>query len=299
MKKVLVIGASGLVGSRFVELAKDKLDIVAVDEKILDITDKGAVEKYFEEFEFDTVVNLSAFTDVAGAEAQWNNEDGLCYKLNTLAPEYLAQSCLKHNRFLVHFSTDFVFEGLEDSKGPFDEDAKLSEAPDNLCWYGWTKNLGEKKVNETGVKHAIVRIANPFRSNFPMKTDFARKIIDLYDQNNLFPLFTDQIITPIFVDDLVVPLSKIIEFSLEGNFHIVSADTGTYFEVGTYILEKARNAKGITKEGSLVEFMKTPGRNKRPIFGGLKTEKTQSRLGIKFRTWKEMVDDFVVNLKNN
>jgi len=45
--------------------------------------------------------------------------------------------------------------------------------------------------------------------------------------------------------------------------------------------------------------MKTPGRNKRPIFGGLKTEKTQSRLGIKFRTWKEMVDDFVNRLANS
>jgi len=292
MKKVLVIGATGLVGSRFIELGKDKFEITPVDQKTLDITNQSAVEKYFQGNKFDAVVNFAAYTDVAGGESQWNDKDGLAYKLNVLAPKYLSEILKKTNTFLVHFSTDFVFEGLENSKGPFEEGFKIPEMPDNLCWYGWTKNRGEVEVVNSGAKYAIVRIANPFRSNFPLKLDFARKILDLYDKNSLFPLFTDQIITPSFIDDLVSPLSKIIDDSLEGNFHLVSSDTGTYFEVGSYILEKSRGVKNVAKEASLVEFMKTPGRNKRPIFGGLKTEKTQQKLGMKFRTWKEMVDEF-------
>ena len=58
MKRVLVIGATGLVGSRFVELAKDRLDIIAVDENTLDITDKSSVETYFNKNQFDSVVNF-------------------------------------------------------------------------------------------------------------------------------------------------------------------------------------------------------------------------------------------------
>jgi dTDP-4-dehydrorhamnose reductase len=298
MKKVLAIGGSGMVGSRFCELAKDKFEIVSINEKTLDITDKNAVEAYFSQNKFDSVLNFSAYTDVSGAESQWNDQDGIAYRLNALAPKYLADVLNKNNIFFIHISTDFVFEGLENSKGPYDEDVRLPDKPDNLCWYGWTKNRGEAEIEKSEVKNAIIRIANPFRSVFPQKLDFARKILDLYDNNNLFPLFTDQIITPIFVDDLVTPLSVIIEKSLEGKFHLVSSDTGSYFDVGSYILEKGRGVKGVTKEASLVEFMKTPGRNKRPIFGGLATKKTQEKLGIKFNTWREMVDEFAAQLKS-
>lgn len=296
MKKVLVIGASGLVGSRFCELTKNKFNVIAVDENILDITDESSTIKYFDQNKFDTVVNFAAYTDVAKAEDEWNDETGICYKLNVLAPRYLAEACKKSSIFFVQISTDFCFEGLSDSKGPFDEDQELPKASENLCWYGWTKNLAEKEIKKVGLKHAIVRIANPFRSNFPLKLDFARKILDLYDKDSLFPLFTDQVITPIFIDELVSPLVKIIEESLEGVYHIVSSDTGTYYEVGSYILEKARGVKNVTKEASLVEFMKTPDRNKRPIFGGLSSAKTQEKLGMKFKTWREMVDEFVEQL---
>lgn len=296
MKKVLAIGHTGLVGSRFVELAKDNLDIIGIDEKTLDITNKEAIEKYFAENKFDVVVNFSAFTDVAEGESQWNDENGLCYRLNVLAPRYLSDELKKTNTFLVHFSTDFVFEGLESSRGPFDEDSQIPTVPDNLCWYGWTKNRGEVEVEKTGVRNAIVRIANPFRSNFPAKLDFARKLIDLYDKNSLFPLFTDQIITPIFIDELTKPLVKIITNEMEGKFHLVSSDSGTYFEIGKYILEKARNAGDKVQESSLIEFMKVPGRNKRPIWGGLSTSKTQEKLGMKFKSWKEMVDEFISSL---
>lgn len=290
--KLLVIGYTGLVGSRFCELAKKDFKITGIDEKILDITNQSAVQDFFSKNSFDAVINLSAYTDVAGAEAQWNKKEGLCYRLNTLAPGYLAEEAKKYNIFFVHFSTDFVFEGLEDSKGPFEEDRILPENSDNLCWYGWTKNRGEVEVANRGDHFAVVRIANPFRSEFPGKLDFARKLLDLYDKKSLFPLFTDQIITPVFVDDLINPLTKIVKDGLEGNFHLVSSDTCSYYDFGNYLLEKARGVKNFPEKASLTEFLKNPERNKRPIFGGLATEKTQSELGMKFKTWREMVDEF-------
>ncbi len=298
MKKVLVIGSSGLVGSRFIELAKDKFDIIPVDRQQIDITDKESIKNFFSGGGFEVVVNLAAYTDVAGAEKETGDQNGITWKLNVLAPRYLAEASKEYKKFFIHFSTDFVFEGLEDSKGPFDEDTILPNDNKNLCWYGWTKNRGEVEVSNVGTPHAIVRIANPFRSEFSGKTDFIRKILDLYDQKNLFPLFTDQIITPIFVDDITDPLTKIIDDSLEGNFHIVSADTGSYFEVGSYALEKARGVKDVAQKASLLEFLKTPERNKRPVWGGLATKKTQEKLNMKFKAWREMIDEFALQLKS-
>ena len=87
MKKVLVIGASGLVGSRFVELAKNKIDIIPVDEKVLDITDKDAVDKYFKENQFDSVLNLAAVTNVDGCEKERGDENSFTWKLNVVGPK--------------------------------------------------------------------------------------------------------------------------------------------------------------------------------------------------------------------
>ncbi len=298
MKKILVVGASGLVGSRFVEIGSKDFEIISADEKTLDITNQESVVNYFQKNRFDAVINLAAFTDVAGAESQRDDENGMAWKLNVLASTYLAQETSKNNIFLIHFSTDFVFEGIEEDKGPFDEDKVLPTNKDNLCWYGWTKLQGEKSVRESSNKSAIVRIAYPFRSSFVGKADWVRKILELYDSGTLYPLFTDQTLTPIFVDDLVPALSKLIELSLPGIYHIVSSDMGTYYDMGNYILEKARGVKDAPQKASLVEFMKTPGRNKRPIFGGLKTDKTQERLGMKFKNWREMVDEFVAQLNS-
>lgn len=297
MKKVLIVGSSSLVGSRFIELAKDKFNLIAVDRQQIDITNKEIVEKFFSENEFDVIVNFAAFTDVAAAEKETGDENGIAWKLNAVAPGYLAQVSEKFGKFLIHFSTDFVFEGLENSKGPFNEDAKLPEKPDNLSWYGWTKLLGEKSVREISPNSAIVRISYPFRTHFEGKVDFARKILELYDAGTLYPLFSDQIITPIFIDDLTEPLSKLIELQKPGIYHMVSSDRVSYYDFGDYLLYKVKGVKNVLQKASLIEFLKTPGRNKRPIFGGLDTQKTQESLGVKFKTWRQMIDEFALQLK--
>lgn len=294
MKKVLVIGASGLVGSRFVDLAKDKLEIVGIDEKTLDITDKIAVEKYFLENRFDTVVNFAAYTNVDGAEKEKNNEDGLCYRLNVVGPKNLAEYCNKNNIFLVHISTDFVFFGSEEIPGPYDEDSILPSSSTGISWYGWTKNLAEKVIKSTSKKYAIIRYGYPFTAtNYELKLDWARNLIKLYKEQKLYPFFDDQIYTILFIDDLVDPLVKIINNELIGVFHIASSDSATPFEVSKYLLDKYSGTDVELQKGSMVEFLKAKGRTPRPRLGGLKTEKTQERLGMKFKTWKEMINQFL------
>ncbi len=299
MKKLLVIGGTGMVASRFVDLAKTSFDITPIDEKTLDITNNADVEKYLRENKFDAIINFAAFTNVDAAEADKGNEEGLTYKLNVLGPKNLAEYCNENNTFLVHVSTDFVFSGSEGEPGPYAEDANLPETDTGIGWYGWTKNRAELMLKNVSNKYAVIRYGYPFRAaSYDLKNDWARNLIKLYNEQKLYPLFDDQIQSVVFIDDLVEPLVKIINEELTGVFHIASSDTTTPYEVGKYLLDKYSGKEVEVQKGSMVEFLKAPGRTPRPRLGGLKVEKTEAKLGIKFKNWKEMTDEFVSQLKS-
>ena len=299
-EKYLILGGSGLIGSRFIELVSKEKHVVP-EEKELDITDAEALEDFFSKHadEFDVVINFAAYTNVDGAEKERGDETGMVWKINVIGAENIAKVAQKHGKFLINISTDFVFPGTDEDPGPYKETAKLPEKMDNIGWYGWTKNVAEKKVMEANPNSGIVRTSYPFyAAEYDLKTDFAKKILEIYDTGKLYPLFEDQIITPVYVDDLVFALEKLGEIKKPGVSHVVSADTATYWEFGNYLIEKARGKKDAPQKGSMKKFLEAPGRTPRPKLGGLKTGKTQRILGMKFRSWREMVDDFVSKLQS-
>ena len=299
MKKIFVIGGTGMVASKIIGLWKDKFEVVSSDEKILDITNENAVKDYFENNHYDVVVNFAAFTNVDAAEAQKGDESGLVWKLNVLGPKYLAEVCRQKSVFFVHISTDFVFPGNEAFPGPYSEETKIPQTQDGIGWYGWSKNRGEKEVAGSGAKHAIIRYGYPFRAdNYETKLDWARNLLKLYNEQKLYPLFTDQIQSIVLIDDLATPLGKIIENETEGVYHLASCDTTTPFEAGSYLLEKFSGKPVEIQKGSMIDFLKSPGRTPRPRLGGLKVGATEEKLGIKFRTWKEMIDEFLNQLNS-
>src|SRR3989304_7223071 len=146
--KILVFGADGLVGSRFTDLYHKETPFVTPKIDELDITNKKAVELFFETHkdEFHSVVNFAAFTDVSGAEKEKGDESGDAYRVNVTGPQFLAEVAKKFEKYFFQISTDYVFPGSKENPGPYDEDTPLEEKPDSLTWYGWTKLLGEKKV---------------------------------------------------------------------------------------------------------------------------------------------------------
>lgn len=288
-----------MVASRFIDLAKDKFDITSADEKTLDITKSGDIEAYFEKNTFDTVINFAAFTNVDAAEVQKGDKEGFVWKLNVEGPRSLAKVCSNKNIFLIHISTDFVFPGNEKNPGPYSEDTALPENSEGIGWYGWTKKEAEKVVVGSGCKYAIIRYGYPFRADkYDLKPDWARNLINLYDEHKMYPLFTDQIQSIVFIDNLVSPLEKIIDEKIEGVLHIASEDTTTPYESGSYLLERYTGLPVKIQEGSMVEFLKSPGRTPRPRLGGLKVEKTEELLGMKFKTWQEMIDEFISQLNS-
>ena len=264
----------------------------------LDITDRASLDDFIKRKKdnFDVVINFAAHTNVDEAEKEKGDKKGLAWMINVEGAGNVAEAAKKYGKFLVHISTDFVFPGTKENPGPYPEEAKLPENLNGINWCGWTKLMGEKKVRELNKNSAIVRISYPFRSHYTRKIDFARNILQLFDEGKLYPMSTDQLMTPTFIDEAASAIEEICELEKPETFHLASSNTTTPYEFANYLLEKARGAKNVVKKGSLKEFLKAPGRTPRPIFGGLDTKKTQKILGMKFKTWKQTVDEFIEQL---
>lgn len=292
-----MFGGSGLVGSRFIDLYhKDRLTITPKSKEV-DITKKESLGNFFKENEknFDTVINFAAYTNVDEAEKERGKKNGICWKINVEGVKNIAEACKDNGKYLIHISTDFIFPGNSDYPGPYSEDSRLPQNGDGIGWYGWTKLEGEKALKELFENYAVVRIASPYRGHFTEKLDFARNILNLFDEERLYPMFADKKFTPTFIDELSKVLYLLTEEKKKGIFHVVSTDITTPYEFASYLLEKARGSKGIVKKGSQAELNEKTG-VPRPILGGLKTEITQKELGITLMTWRKAINEFVIQL---
>ena len=148
MKRVLITGANGQLGLALHEAAKDSnLDLVFLDKNMLDITDTEAINEVFATQSFDVCINAAAYTHVDGAEA--NKE--LAYTINDTAVETLAKACKQHRCWLIHISTDYVFDGT------LDRSYTPPDTPNPLNVYGASKLAGEQAIQAVGGNYSVVR----------------------------------------------------------------------------------------------------------------------------------------------
>jgi dTDP-4-dehydrorhamnose reductase len=164
MKRVLVTGAGGQLGQALQAAAKDykNLDCVFLSKDDLDITKAKAVEALFAKREVDVCINAAAYTQVDQAE----EEKDKALALNATAVQHLGEVCLRHHIWLVHISTDYVFDGA------LDRPYTPNDVPNPLNVYGASKLAGEQALQKLGGAYSIVRTSwlhSPFGLNFYTK----------------------------------------------------------------------------------------------------------------------------------
>src|SRR3990167_10562152 len=304
-KKILVICPSSLTGSRFIELAKDKFEIIEAGSKIgtqrLDLTNPQNVEDVITNFPGKFVVNFAGATLVdeieksrpRNPENELELNQNLAYQINVLGTRNLAQSCKKSGKYPIFISTGFVFDG---ENGPYNEVDPVATSAEQVSWYGWTKVLAEREVADSGVECAVLRISYPYRSNFDGKADFARSMLKIYDQfksgerDSIYPMFSDQKLTPTFIDDLLPAINLLISKNAKGIFHLTSPEVTTPYDFCLELLKKAReveNPSAIIKKGSIIAFQNThPEIARRPVKGGERVDKI-IQLGFTPTSWKD------------
>lgn len=284
--KILVTGASGLVGSRFVELHSRLSELLMPSQEELDITSLESVKNYFKKYPCDAVVNFAAYTNVGEAENQRGDKNGDCWKVNVNGVANLL-SALTDSQLLIQISTDMVFPGSAQRPGPYSESDLAEIDSSKVTWYGFTKAEAERLVGNRGT---ILRLIYPVRAHFDRKLDYLRKHIKLFNEGKLYPLFTDQQVSITFIDEACLAVQKIIDQKAKGVFHAGSSDTVIFYDLICYLLKQLReDVSGIEKTS--IDTLNNPVRY--PKYGGLQVEETEKKLGIKFSTWKEIVDDLV------
>lgn len=288
MITILATGATGLVGSRFVEMFKDKYEVINMDLTIgVDITKVETFKPFFDAHpDAKALIHLAAFTDTNKAFAESGDKNGICYKVNVDGTRNIADICKERGIHLIHVSTDFIFDGTKETAYTEDDQASPIE------WYGETKAIAETVVKESGASYSIVRLSYPYRATFDLKPDLIKKIRTGLESGKLYPQFTDTVITPTFIDDIARAFDKLIELKPQGIFHTVGSDSLSPYELARKVAVAYDFDPNVVKEGSLTEYLKTATR---PFARTVKmsNQKASEVLGLHFAT----IDEGITEIK--
>lgn len=201
MKTILVTGADGQLGATFQEQVTLNLNIISgnyvfLGHKELDIVDKKSVKAAFDKYKPNIVINCAAYTNVEGAE---ENEDK-AHDINVIGVENLKKACKKNKAYLIHFSTDYVFDGEKNT--PYTEEDKVN--PLNI--YGSSKLLGDLRLLED--ENALIFRVSWLYSNYG--NNFFLKIKKSVEEGKELKIVNDQVGTPTYARDLVRHIISII-----------------------------------------------------------------------------------------
>lgn len=284
MEKIITTGLTGLVGSQVRDRLLNRYQFINLSLPEDDILDYKKIKRVFREHsDARLVLHLAAFTDVNKAWEERGNKGGACYRVNVLGTKNIAELCLEFHKHLIYVSTDFVFNGQK--RGVYTEE----DEPDPLEWYGETKFLAEKGIQRIVPSWSIIRLAFPYRANYPGKIDLVRRIIEMYRNKTLPPMFTDQITTPTFVDDIVMGLEAMFVRRPQGLYHLVGSSFQSPYELAEMIAEVFQLNKSLLKKGSLAQYAAAQPKDARPWHKNLalSNQKARIELGIKMSTLQE------------
>jgi dTDP-4-dehydrorhamnose reductase len=289
MQKIIGTGLSGLVGSRIVELLKDKFEFVdfSLDSGV-NLLDQQSLSQAFEKNkDAVAVLHLAAFTDTNAAWEQKGDKSGICYQLNVEGTKSILNLAQKYNQYLIYISTDFVFDGTKTT--PYIE----TDTPNPIEWYGETKYLGEKVIIDSGyTNYNISRITYPYRAKFEPKVDIIRKVLSKLQNNEPVKMFSDQICTYTFIDDIAESLGYFLDNKTTGIFHLVGSSSHSPYEMCLEIAKSFNLNKDLISASSLEEYIKSQPAGSRPWQKTLITSNQKvTNLGLKFKTLPEGLEE--------
>ncbi|MFC1646911.1 SDR family oxidoreductase [Patescibacteria group bacterium] len=272
-------GLNGLIGSRVVEFLENSFKFTNVSlETGIDITDSETITNLISKSPADWVFHFAAFTDIDKSEIdKKNGKNGLVWRINTEATRVICEACKKYNKKLLYISTDFVFEG---NKEIYNED----DIPNPIGWYGITKYEGEKFVARLNQNGLIIRIANPYRSNWSGKADFVHRILQLLTSGNEVSAPSDQIFTPTFIDDIAAAIKILTKNDASGIFHITGSKALSPYEAIVDICRVFKLDFQKINKDTYTNFWK--GRAPRPFYANLKSVKIK-KFGITMKSFTE------------
>jgi len=224
MKKILIIGADGMLGGELFRALKGKDVCIGSTIQELDIGDYDRTIEIIKRLEPQVVINVAAFTMVDLCE----QEKEKAFVVNAQGAKNVAIGCREMGAKCIYLSTDYVFDGKKNT--PYGED----DPPHPISVYGLSKLQGEKYVEEILDDYLIIRSSWLFAKK---GANFLNTIIKLSRGKNELAMVNDQKGSPTYTKDLSQAISLLVEKDLKGIFHITNSGCCTWFEFAQKILD--------------------------------------------------------------
>jgi dTDP-4-dehydrorhamnose reductase len=290
--KILITGSNGLLGQKLVSLLSQQVDIQLIatsrganrmdftegyEYQEMDITDAKQVAEVIEKVRPDAIIHTAAMTNVDQCEG----EKDLCWEMNVKAVEYLVETCEKHQIFLCHLSTDFVFDG---SYGPYSEE----DLPSPVSFYGWSKYAAEEVVKRSKCPWSIIRTVLVYG----ITNDMSRSNIILWVKNSLeqqkpIKVVTDQFRTPTLAEDLAMGCYLVVNKKVEGIFHISGKDFLTPYQMAIKTADFFQLDKSLISQVDAKNFIQPA---KRPARTGFVLDRAIEILGYNPCSFEEGIE---------
>jgi len=272
--RILLIGKSGQVGSALLATLPRLGELIAVGRSQLDLTKLDTVRRTVREVKPQVIVNAAAYTAVDQAEG----EEPVAFRINRDGPAILAEEALKLGVMLVHFSTDYVFDG--DKRSPYVE----TDSTNPINAYGRSKLAGEQAIRYSGCRYVILRTGWVYAER---GKNFLLTIRRLVEEGKDLRVVDDQWGAPTSAHMIAKAVPHAVERvvadeSLMGLYHMTAAGSTTWCRFARSIVGK--NVTAISSDAY-------PTAARRPLYSVLDNEKLNMRLNIRLTRWEEGLNE--------
>ena len=233
---------------------------------------------------FDVLINAAAFTNVDACETERDR----AFLINAEAAGILAEICNQKNAKLIHFSTDYVFDG--EKRAPYTE----ADQANPISLYGESKLAGEKNVLAAENGHLVVRVCWVFG---PDRPSFIDSMIKRAQQDEKIDAISDKFSTPTYTHDVARMLPQFFQRDVQGGIlHFANTGKCSWQEYAQWALDCCRDA-GIPLKAKTVGAVKLSDMKnwvaRRPVYSVLSTAKYTEVTGMAPRAWREAVADYI------
>ncbi|MEG3920627.1 dTDP-4-dehydrorhamnose reductase [Microcoleus sp. T3_A4] len=278
--KILLAGGSGQLAQELQPILLFLGEVIALDRTRLDLSQPESIRQAMAEIQPDLVINSGAYTAVDKAES----EPELAYAVNAIAPGIFAEECEKLGASLMHFSTDYVFDGSQGS-------AYLeTDSTNPLGTYGKSKLVGEAAIRKAGNRHIIIRTAWVYGNGG--KGNFVKTMLRLGKEREEIRVVADQIGSPTWTGDLGAATSQIIPLlgpETFGTYQYTNSGVCSWYDFAIAIFEEAAQLGLPLKVQRVIPITTAeyPTPAKRPAFSVLSTVKISALLGTYPPHWRQ------------
>jgi dTDP-4-dehydrorhamnose reductase len=279
--KILLIGKNGQVGWELRRTLAPLAEVVAVDYPEINFTDAPALRQFVAATRPDVLVNAAAYTAVDKAET----ETELCRQVNAMAPGVLAEEAKKLGALMVHYSTDYIFDGTKTS--PYIE----TDAPNPLGAYGRTKLEGDRAVKAAGADHLIFRLCWVYGAR---GQNFMLTMQRLAREREKLRVVGDQFGCPTWsrmvAEATALALKQVLNgedrAAFNGEYHLAAAGQTSWHGFAARIIELMPEAERKCRVVEKITTAEYPTPAKRPAYSVLDCGKLQKTFGLRLPDWE-------------